>query len=265
MWSNRLHEAKAWIRHIADAKGPHGVHSPFVYDLITNVLRSKKRNALYAAIEAERNRLKYCNDELEVIDYGVGSRLHAGSRRTVRSIARAALQPASHAHALTLIASPSRNVLELGTSLGITTAHLAAALPHSAVYTIEGSDAIAEQARQVWHKLNLTTIESIVGDFDSVLNQVLNRMKTVDCLIIDGNHSGDACLRYLEMAIPFSNENTVVIIDDIYWSPSMTEAWMRLVDDDRFSLSLDFFDFGLLYFKRGRVKEHFVLKRPWVW
>jgi predicted O-methyltransferase YrrM len=265
MWGNRLHETKAWFRHMVKAKGPHGVHSPFVYDLITKVLRNKKRSSLYAAIERERSRLKSCKDELDVIDYGAGSRVHTGSRRSVQSIARTALQPASHARALTMIAGQSQRILELGTSLGITTAHFAAALPQATIYTIEGSEAIAEQAQHVWRRLNLKTIESVVGDFDAVLHSVLTRMQQVDCLIIDGNHSGDACLRYLEMALPFCNEGTVFIIDDIYWSPSMTDAWMRLVEDERFTLSLDFFDFGVLYCTRGRVKEHFVLKRPWVW
>jgi predicted O-methyltransferase YrrM len=265
MWRNRLHEAKAWVHHMVTSKGPHGVHSPFVYDLITNVLRSKKRSSLYAAIERERSRLKSCKDELNVIDYGAGSRVNAGSLRTVQSITRTALQPATHARALTMIAGQSRHILELGTSLGITTAHLAAALPHATVYTIEGSEAIMDQARKVWLTLNLNAIESVVGNFDAVLQSVLDRMQTVDCFIIDGNHSGEACLRYIEMVLPFCTEDTLFIIDDIYWSPSMTNAWKRLTEDQRFTLSLDFFDFGVLYRTPGRVKEHFVLKRPWIW
>jgi hypothetical protein len=56
----------------------------------------------------------------------------------------------------------------------------------------------------------------------------------------------------------------VLILDDIYWSPSMTEAWNACVADPRFTLSLDFYDFGVLYQTKGRVKEHFVLRRPWI-
>ena len=267
MWTNRLHEAGAWVRHMWSSKGPHGVHSPFVYDLITKVLRDKKRSALYAAIERERARLNASTDEIEVEDFGAGSRTNAGSVRRVSSIAHAALQPASHARALSLIAVHSRavNILELGTSFGITTAHLAASLPHATLYTIEGSEAVAKKAQEVWRNVGLTNIQITVGNFDAELGPVLKRMQQVDFVIIDGNHTGEACLRYIESLQPFSHEHTAVVIDDIYWSPSMTAAWQRCIADSRFSLSLDFFDFGLLYRTEGRVKEHFVLKRPWLW
>ncbi|MFM2200856.1 MAG: hypothetical protein RL040_56 [Bacteroidota bacterium] len=265
MSSNRWHEAKAFVRHYIRSKGPHGVHSPFVYRLITHVLRQRLNYSLYEAIEKERRNLMRSNDLLEVQDYGAGSRVQRGNQRMVKEIARNALQSSSNAKALAILAEHSRAkcILELGTSLGITTAHLAAALPHAKVFTIEGCPNVAAQAKAVWGRLGIDTIDLTVGSFSEVLENVLKRMPSVDFVIIDGDHRGSACREYLEAILPFTHNNTVVILDDIYWSPSMTEAWQTIIKDKRFSLTLDFFDFGVLYQTPGRVKEHFELKRAW--
>jgi predicted O-methyltransferase YrrM len=186
--------------------------------------------------------------------------------RKVGDIARVALQPASHARALSLLAqhAKSKNILELGTSLGITTAHLADSVSDSKIFTLEGSEEIAELAKETWSELGLHSIESITGPFSETLDGVLQRMPSVDFVIIDGDHRGEACLEYLNQIFPHTSENSVIVLDDIYWSPSMTSAWEQCVADTRFTLSLDFFDFGVLYRTGGRVKEHFRLARPWL-
>ena len=266
MWSNRWHEAKSFLWHCWNSRGPHGVHSPFVYHLITVVLRRKNQSPQDKLIESRRAVLRKSNESIEVVDFGAGSRAQNGRTRTVGGIARAALQPASHARALGLLAdhAQAKTILELGTSFGITTAHLASSMPGASIYTIEGSESVARVARETWDAVGVGSIELTVGSFSDQLKNVIDKMPSVDVVILDGDHRGEACLAYIEQILPYTREHSVLILDDIYWSPSMTEAWYACVADPRFTLSLDFYDFGVLYQTKGRVKEHFVLRRPWI-
>ena len=266
MWSNRWHEAKSFLRHCWSSRGPHGVHSPFVYHLITVVLRRKNRSPHHELIESRRAFLRKSNESIEVVDFGAGSRTQNGRTRTVSGIARTALQSSAHARALCLLAdhAEAKTILELGTSFGITTAHLASSMPGASIYTIEGSESVARVARETWDAVGVDAIEQTVGSFSDQLKNVLDKMPSVDFVILDGDHRGEACLDYIERILPYTSEHSVLVLDDIYWSPSMTEAWNACIADSRFTLSLDFYDFGVLYQTKGRVKEHFVLRRPWL-
>ena len=158
----------------ANGKG-HGVHSPFVFDFITSVLNDRGPYPAWAAIEELRHRLSKDNRLLEIEDMGAGSSwsgtetgtpalhprpqkfakcelprqpMHLVHRRRISDIARRAAKPPRLGQLLFRVARHYRpgTIVELGTSLGLSTAYLAAGAPDAKVWTIEGSAAIAETA-----------------------------------------------------------------------------------------------------------------------
>ena len=198
---------------------------------------------------------------LEVEDLGAGSRISKNNKRTIQSIAKNALAPASQAQAIFKIIEHFKpnNILELGTSLGLTTCYMAEANRKSIVYTIEGSKAIALKAQQLFDSRNLNNIKSLIGNFDDVLPPLLNEMSTIDLAYIDGNHRYEATMRYVETILNKCNQDSIIILDDIYWSKEMTKAWMELKSDVRFSISLDYYHFGVLFLQKRMTKEDFKL------
>lgn len=258
---NALHEFKHFLLHKYHAINRHGLHSPFVYDLNTKILNRKKNFVCFDSIEENRNTLLADQTLLEVEDLGAGSRISKNNQRTIQSIAKNALAPASQAQAIFKIIEyfKPKNILELGTSLGLTTCYMAEANKNSIVYTIEGSTAIANKAQQLFDARKLQNIKSIVGNFDDVLPSLLNEMSTIDLAYIDGNHRYEATMRYVELIVKKCNQESILILDDIYWSKEMTQAWTELKSDERFSISLDYYHFGVLFLQKRMTKEDFKL------
>jgi predicted O-methyltransferase YrrM len=256
-------EAKAFLRHKLRASGPHGVHSPFVFDLITQVLNSKKEFYIFEKIESVRSELLADQRTIQVNDLGAGSRELKSDLRKICRIAKNSLQPAASAQALFKMVDHFKPacILELGTSLGITTSYLASATKVP-VYTIEGSVEIVSISKEVFSKLKPGNIHSYTGPFKDKLPEVLPQLKQPAFVLMDGDHTYQSTIQYFDLIFSFLREDSVVVLDDIHWSSGMEKAWNEIKSRPAITLSLDFFHFGVLFFRKGRIKEHFSLHLP---
>jgi predicted O-methyltransferase YrrM len=245
--------------HASNAKG-HGMHSPFVYDFIRNVLLDKRKFYAYEEIELCRKDLLKDKRVLHIEDFGAGSRLRKTNRRTVSEIAHSSLKPNKFSQLLFRIINyyHATHILELGTSLGITSSYLSAANKDAHVITMEGSGEIAALAKSNFEKLNLQNIQIITGNFDERLPEYLNTENRLDLVFIDGNHRLEPTIRYFEMLIPKTNEESILIFDDIHWSEEMEMAWKQIQEHPQVTVSIDLFFIGLVFFrKENKVKQHF--------
>ncbi len=259
-----LFEFKAYLNHLLRAGGKHSVHSPFVFDLLVKALNTDKEYYCFDAIEDHRNALLKNNKLLKVTDFGAGSRVAKGDTRKVKEIAGSALQNKICAQGLFRMIAyyKPKTILELGTSLGITTAYLAKASASSHVHTIEGSKDIAQQAEQLFAQMHLNNITQHLGNFDDMLDGVLTEMTSVDFALIDGNHRLTPTLQYFEKIMPYCTAGSVIVLDDIHWSKEMNDAWQQIIKRSEVRISIDFFHFGLCFFNNGVEKQHFNLKLP---
>jgi predicted O-methyltransferase YrrM len=246
----------------ANGKG-HGIHSPFVFEFISEILNDDRHFYVYERVEKLRQELLRKNDKLQITDFGAGSGSGATNQRSIQSIARHAAKPRKLGQLLFRLVQYYQplNVLELGTSLGLTTAYLAAAKSSAKVTTIEGSEAIAKEAAYHFHVLNLQNIKQVTGNFDEVLLPVLMRLKAVNFAFIDGNHRLHPTLQYFEQLVPYTDEYSIMVFDDIHWSREMEQAWETIKADDRVRLSIDLFFIGLVFFRKDfKEKQHFVIR-----
>jgi len=205
----------------------------------------------YADIESLRSELKTNTEVLPVVDYGAGS---TGSNSTVGGIARNSLKRPKHARALAAVAAHlgSSSTLELGTSLGLTSAYLAR---HSqTLTTVEGNPHILTWAQSHWARLGIANVRSFSGEFDAMWEAFSDRK--YDLIFIDGNHRGDALIRYVDKSLPLLHPDGVIVCDDIHWSPDMEEAWEHLCSMSEWTVQVDAFEWGLLTRNQALKREH---------
>ncbi len=242
----------------------HNVHSPFVFEFITQVLNDDRIYYCFQAIEQVRSQLKIDNRLLELEDFGAGSRIDASYKRKVQSIAAGSLKPRKFARLLfrmVLFYKPS-NILELGTSLGITAAYLASANIQTPVTTMEGAKEVAKIAAENFKKLQLKNITVIQGNFDNTLQQVTaSNTAGLDFVFLDGNHRKEPTIRYFEQLLPGTHEHSILIFDDIHWSKEMEEAWQQIKAHPAVTLTVDLFFIGIVFFRKEQIiKQHFTVR-----
>lgn len=251
-----------YLKHRLTAKSRHGTHSPFVYKLVDEVIYDFKSKNEYKGIEEQRKKLLHDDTLITVTDLGAGSHLNKNRQKKVREIAKNALKTPTLAQLIYRLAKNSHpaNMIELGTCLGITTAYLSRACPDADIITIEGCPETAKKAYQSFQDLELENVELQVGNFDELLPAVIEQAKQLDFVYIDGNHRKDATLNYFHWCLPKVHEHSLLIFDDIYWSKGMKEAWEEIKNHPDVTVTVDLFWIGLVYFKKGQVKEHFKIK-----
>jgi predicted O-methyltransferase YrrM len=250
-----------WV--FANNGAGHGVHSPFVYDFIRNVLLPSKgiENNL---IEEKRKQLLKNKQSIWVKDLGAGSRLLSGSNRTIQSIAASSLKPPKFGALFTRIIQyyNYKEVLELGTCLGITSSYLATSHPEVKVDTIEGAENIANYAASLFNELGLQNIRLHEGNFDDLLPDILAaKPAPYDFIYVDGNHRYEPTINYFKQLKQHIHEYSVIVFDDIHWSKEMEMAWEFIKADNCVSLTIDLFFVGLVFFRKEHLTPaHFSIR-----
>jgi predicted O-methyltransferase YrrM len=256
--------AGRFVRFIFSSGTRHQVHSPFLYDFINEVIRSKQRIENEDKIEALRKSLLKSRTIINKKDFGTGSEKPGNMTypAEIRKIARRSLNPAKYARRLSLLVKYLRaeKVLELGTSLGITTSYLASGNPLCKITTLEGCPETSMNAIANFRELKLGNIKLITGRFEDTLPVALEELGSVDIVFIDGNHRKEAVLDYFVKCVEYSNNNTVIIVDDIHLSEGMEEAWEEIKRHDMARVSLDLFYSGWIIMRKELSRQHFRLK-----
>jgi len=262
---NRFQLAKKYLHYYFTAssgKG-HGIHSPFVFDFIKNILQDKTIYGCYRDIEKIRQQLLMQQTEIVVQDLGAGSSVIKTNKRVIADMAGSSLKPKKYAQLLFRIVQyyKPETVIELGTSFGITAAYLAAGNDDAKVFTIEGSEAIAEIARIQLERSVPGRVELITGNFNDVLPVLLKKTGHTGLGFIDGNHRKAPTLDYFHQLLTSCGPSSILIFDDIHWSAEMEEAWEEIKQHSAVTLTIDLFFIGIVFFNTDiNHKQHYTIR-----
>lgn len=245
----------------SNGKG-HGIHSPFVFDFINNVLLDRTKYPEYAPIEQLRKELLLNNTPVPIEDYGAGSVAGIASRSVASITANAAKSP-KYAQLLYRLAKyyQPAYILELGTSLGISTSYLSSADNNAIVVTGEGNFVVASMAKNNFESLGLNNVRVVTGNFDNTLPEMASSMPHIDLAFIDGNHREKPTIKYFHELLPRMSVSSMIIFDDIHWSAGMEAAWKYIKNHQASMLTIDLFFLGIVVLRpEFKIKQDFTIR-----
>ncbi len=252
-----------YLNYYINSVGKHGVHPPFVFDFITKVLNNRRKYAEYKIASTYFNSLLKNRSSITIEDFGAGSRVNTSKSRKICEIAKGSSQSRRNSELFFRIAKHynCRSVLELGACLGVTSNYLSLVPNVDHVLTVEGSTTLANVTKSYLSKqVGNSKIKVVNALFDDFFDNYTHSDNKYDLCVVDGNHKYSSTLNYFKKLKSLTHQNSIIIFDDIHWSPGMEMAWKEISGDDAVTLSLDFFRFGIVFFNEKLTKQHFLIR-----
>lgn len=257
-----LFQIQAYLQFLWYSKNEHAVHSPFVFNLITKCFYDRENKPQYQVLKKYRKSLLKNKNTIEVTDFGVGSKVFTSNTRQISKIAKTAGINPKRAELLFRIVHyfQPETILEIGTSLGLATSALALGNPQAKIITLEGCPKTANQCQLQLEKFNINNVALVVTEFRNYFTDCQLKTENYQLIYFDGNHSQKATLNYFELLLPTICNESVWIFDDIHWSKDMEEAWEIIKNHPEVTVTIDTFQWGIIFFRKEQANEHFVIR-----
>jgi predicted O-methyltransferase YrrM len=238
-----------FVRYLLTAKHRkgHGIHSPFIYDLVAHVIHDNSSYKEYAFFEELQLQLKNTETTLEIVNFGYRSKKFSQSLRKVSEMVRISSVNEKYGRLLFRLSKfyTPNNILELGTSIGLATTYLSKGYPKTKIVTLEGNESLCSFAHKLFHENRIHNIDIRQGLFDELLPKVLPELSNHCLIFIDGNHSYEPTLHYFQSIFNYFEE-CMIVFDDINWSSEMRKAWKVISTYPQAHVTIDMFFMGIV-------------------
>ena len=242
---NKIHQILSYITYFIRAKTIYGIDSPVLYAFFNSVLDDKREYYAFRRINQLRSALKTNFTRIKRTDFGTGKNEHTTTVSNIYNTSASSKLKGELLFRLVKWFKP-KEIIELGTNLGISTAYLASVHTKTMVNTIEADPLLSQIAEENLHDLQLTSVRIINGTFENELTRLLSLHPDTNFFFIDGNHAFDPTLAYTRAILCQQQTNFLIIYDDIYWSTEMTKAWNELKNNKEFNFIIDIYHFGIV-------------------
>ncbi len=256
----RYFQIRQFVKFYWSAQTIYQMHSPFLYEFCQNILDDQRYFYAFDEIEWIRAGLLQENSLVEASAFGAGSKVGEAEQKSVSDIVKNTAISPTFGRLLFRIVHfyKYKKLIEFGTCLGVSSSYLCSPSKEIQLITVEGSRPVAGYAAQVFEHLNLENVGIFLASFDDAIEQIVPEKGPFDLVYLDGHHEKEATLRYFEALEPYISRKGMLIIDDIHWSKGMTEAWKRLQEHPKVTLSINLFQIGILFFDPNFMQKQTV-------
>lgn len=234
----------------------HGIHSPFMYSFVRNTLMkaSKKPDASLYTAELKRIAPK------SITRSSFGASPSNETESTSRLLQKISISPKYGKLLNAIVCSYSpKEVLELGSGLGVSSYYLASSNPNSHVVTVEGMKAYANIAQATFKSLGISNVSVTNSTFDEFFESLTPTQK-FDLIFIDGAHTYEATIKNFEHSLSVAAPEAFIILDDIRWSEEMLRAWNEVKMHPQVRVSADLGRIGLLFLNPVLQKQEYQIR-----
>lgn len=256
-----IHQIVSYVNYWLNEVNAHSLQAPFIYNLYTKYIQSDDNRQDFEAIEKTRKKLQNSPLLVTPANWGATSTVHPNATKAnVSVIAKKGLTKPKISRLLARLMSynNSKQVVELGTSFGLNTLYMAQK-SDSHITTFEGSKEIADIALTNFEFFERENIELITGNIDEELPRFTNSRIRIDFAYIDANHRYEPTIKYFNQLLKRMHDDSIMVLDDIYWSKEMTQAWNTIKEHPQVTHSIDLFEVGIVFFKPDLSKTHYTL------
>lgn len=260
-----LDKINAFVKYIvyylkAKHRKGHGIHSPAVYEFVSKVLYRKTEDSEIKHIKKIIHDLSRMDQTVAFNDLGAGSAKMDANRRKIKDIVKYAGVGNKQGEILYRIVDfyKPKMIVELGTSLGISTLYLSAGLKgFGKIISVEANRELTDIAKNNLENLGTKNFDILSKTFDEAIPDILTKIESPVIIFIDGNHTYEATIEYFEQFRP-KIQKGMIIIGDIYWSVGMDMAWKRIKELS--GTTVDLYYMGVVFVDEMLTPGHYTVR-----
>jgi len=224
----------------------------FIREFQAHVLKNKSYDPGIKRIQEYIALLHQNNNILEPSAFGAGSRLVRKFRTISQTVHLTAVNKkyGKLLYHLAFYFKPD-SIVEMGTSLGISTLYLACGNPEARLITIEANSQLSSLAGEGFKMLGYQHIISMNETFVSALEKVREVELGNTLIFLDGDHTYDATMHYYQACLSLKTKSIILVFDDIRWSSEMLRAWRMITQSPESGTTIDLFLMGIVFPNRS--------------
>lgn len=235
----------------------YGIHSPYVYHLVTTIIEEDLPYYKYSLIEQIRTKMCRTDEKIGVLQSDGTKQL-----RSIKSVIEKYAVSPKYGQLLFRLVNYYKPdvVLEYGATCGISTMYLAAANSKTSVFSLSAQPEMADLAQSLCVRVGMHNIKRVVcADEESVFDGIVSKMSRNDFFYIN-SATADEVQHLVKSRMDKFGERFFIVVPCPYETAEMWSVWENLKSDNRVKVSVNLYQLGILIASNDLQKEDYIVR-----